>query len=581
MEKEKLSDLRHSLAHLLGAAILDLYPDAKLTLGPSIDDGFYYDAQFSSKISLDELSTIENKMKEILPSWKTVTHKEVSKEEALKYYSGNIFKTELINEISDRGEKITLYTMGNFVDLCRGGHIDDLSVIDPDSFKLDRIAGAYWKGNEKNPMLVRIYGLAFESKEKLNEYENLRIESEKRDHRNVGEKMDLFYFDESIGKGLPIWLPNGNIIKEELEKWAKETEDAWEYQRVTTPIITKENLFYTSGHLPLYKDSMYSPIVIEDENYYIKPMNCPFHHKTFAARPKSYRDLPIRLAEYGWCHRYEDSGSLFGLMRVRGMQMNDAHIYIQKEKAVEEFVQVIKLHEYYYKALGINDYHMELALRDPSNMTKYHGNEQDWIDAENMTIEAMNISGVPYKIVHEGAAFYGPKMDFQIHSSIGRSFTASTNQLDLYMGKQFNLEYTDKDGFKKTPAIIHRAPLGTHERFVGFLIEHFSGNFPTWLSPIQIAIIPVGEKHLQEANNLAKDFKMNNIRNTIYFDNNSLGKRIHISKTMRPPYILILGDKEIESGLLTIETRQGEKIEIKKDLLITKIIIEIKNRTNI
>jgi threonyl-tRNA synthetase len=391
--------------------------------------------------------------------------------------------------------------------------------------------------------------------------------------------MDIFYFDESIGKGLPIWLPNGTIIKDELEKWAKETEEEWGYQRVTTPIITKENLFYTSGHLPLYKESMYAPIVIEDENYYIKPMNCPFHHKTFAARPKSYRELPVRFAEYGWCHRYEDSGSLFGLMRVRGMQMNDAHIYVQKENAVEEFVNVIKLHEYYYKVLGITNYEMELALRDPKKMDKYHGNEEDWQDAERMTTEAMQQSGVPFTVVQEGAAFYGPKMDFQIYSSIGRAFTASTNQLDLYMGKAFELEYTDKDGQRKTPAIIHRAPLGTHERFIGFLIEHFAGAFPTWLAPLQIAIVPVKEDQMAHAEELHKMLRSAHIRSTIYMDSNSLGKRIHNAKTLKPPYIVVIGQKEIESGVYGIELRSGEKITLSKEELIAKVTEEIKNRS--
>ena len=437
-----------------------------------------------------------------------------------------------------------------------------------------------FRESEKNPPLTRIYGLAFESKEKLSEHLTMLEEGAKRDHRKLGEQMDIFYFDESIGKGLPIWLPNGNIIKEELENWAKETEEKWGYQRVTTPIITKENLFYTSGHLPLYKDSMYAPIVIEDENYYIKPMNCPFHHKTFAARPKSYRELPVRFAEYGWCHRYEDSGSLFGLMRVRGMQMNDAHIYVQKENAVEEFVNVIKLHEYYYKILGITNYEMELALRDSKNMGKYHGNEEDWKDAERMTIEAMDISGVPYKIANEGAAFYGPKMDFQIYSSIGRAFTASTNQLDLFMGKQFELEYTDKDGIRKTPVIIHRAPLGTHERFIGFLIEHFAGAFPTWLAPLQVAIVPVRENHLESAEKLYQSLRESGIRATIYMDNNSLGKRIHASKNLKPPYIVVLGDKEIESGTYTVELRSGEKQEFSKEGFIEKVDNEIKTRVN-
>lgn len=557
---ENLASKRHTLAHLMAAAIIDLRPDSKNTIGPAVDNGFYYDFEFSTPLSDKDLKDIEKKMRKFLPSWKEFTHKEVSIDEAKETFKGNPYKLELIEEIASKGEKITLYTCGSgdteFTDLCRGGHSENpAKEIDADSFKLSHIAGAYWRGDEKNTMLTRVYGLAFDTKEELDGYISNLAEAEKRDHRKIGQELDLFHFDESIGKGLPIWLPKGNIIKEELEKWAKETEDAWDYKRVTTPIITKENLFYTSGHLPLYKESMYAPIVIEDENYYIKPMNCPFHHKTFAARPKSYKDLPVRLAEYGWCHRYEDSGSLFGLMRVRGMQMNDAHIYIQKEKAVDEFVNVIKLHEYYYKTLGITNYNMELALRDPKN-TKYHGDEIDWKDAENMTIEAMKKSGVPYTVVQEGAAFYGPKMDFQILSTTGRAFTASTNQLDLFMGKQFGLEYTDSDGQKKVPAIIHRAPLGTHERFIGFLIEHFAGAFPLWLSPVQVKIIPIAEPHHEYARTVVSTLKKAGLRIELDDSNESLGKRIRETKVNKIPYTIIIGDKDIEAGKVTLESRK-------------------------
>ena len=550
-------------------------------MGPAIDNGFYYDFDFGTdKVADTDLEKVEKAMKKNIARWVEFTHKEVSKEEALEIFKDNVYKKELIEEIVGRGEKITLYSCGDFTDLCRGGHSENPSSdIAIDSFKLDKVSGAYWRGSEDNKMLTRIYGLAFDNKEELEKYIFQQEEAKKRDHRTIGEKLDLFYFEESIGKGLPIWLPKGNIIKEELEKWAKETEEKWDYQRVTTPIITKENLFYTSGHLPLYKESMYAPIEIEGENYYIKPMNCPFHHKTFSARPKSYRDLPVRFAEYGWCHRYEDSGSLFGLMRVRGMQMNDAHIYIQKENAVEEFVNVIKLHEYYYRVLGIENYSMELALRDPNNMSKYHGNEQDWKDAEEMTLEAMKKSGVPFTVVNEGAAFYGPKMDFQIFSSIGRAFTASTNQLDLYMGKKFELEYTDKDGTRKTPAIIHRAPLGTHERFIGFLIEHFEGSFPVWLSPVQVTVIPVrADKHTDFAKSLVASLKEKNIKVQLNDSDDSLGKRINSTKAQKVPYVIVVGDKEIESNMLTIETR-SDKVILSLDSFIEKVEKEIKEKT--
>jgi threonyl-tRNA synthetase len=573
---------RHTLAHLLAAVVLEKYPHAKPTIGPAIDDGFYYDFDFSGgdKPTEKELLKLESGMRKLLPHWKEMTGEKTSADEAKKRFDGNQFKLELIDEISKKGEDITLYTAGTFTDLCRGGHAESPAKdIAADSFAIDRIAGAYWRGDEKNQQLTRIYGLAFDTKEELDAYRAQREEAKKRDHRELGERLDLFTFDESIGKGLPLWLPKGNIIKEELEKWAKETEAAWGYDRVTTPVITKENLFYTSGHLPLYKDSMYAPIQIEDENYYIKPMNCPFHHRVFAARPKSYRELPVRYAEYGWCHRYEDSGSLFGLMRVRGMQMNDAHIYIQKEKAVEEFVNVIKLHEYYYKTLGIQNYEMELALRGPANMSKYHGDEQDWKDAEQMTIEAMEKSGVPFKVVNEGAAFYGPKMDFQIYSSIGRAFTASTNQLDLFMGKRFGLEYTDQNGSRKVPVVIHRAPLGTHERFIGFLIEHYAGAFPLWLSPVQVRMLPVSEKHVAYANEVQASLRAAGIRADVDDANESLGKKIRNAKTEKIPYLAVVGDAEVEAKTLSVDSRDKGKLDAMSVAdFIAKATEEIRSR---
>ena len=558
---EQLQNKRHTLAHLLAAAVMELYPNTKRAIGPAIDNGFYFDFVFETPLTEADLSKIEAHMRKLLPTWTDTTLHMVAKEQALSEYPENVFKQELIEEFAPNGEELSFYKNGSYWDLCKGGHSEKPSEeIATDSFKLSHVAGAYWRGDEKNPMLTRIYGLAFDTKEELEKYEAMLEEAKKRDHRKLGAELDLFHFDEEIGKGLPLWLPKGNIIKEELENWAKETETKWGYQRVTTPIITKENLFYTSGHLPLYKESMYAPLQIEEENYYIKPMNCPFHHKVFGARPRSYRDLPLRLAEYGWCHRYEDSGSLFGLMRVRGMQMNDAHLYVAETDAVEEFVQVIKLHEYYYQALGITEYEMELALRDPANMDKYHGDEEDWQKAETMTIEAMERSGVPYKIVHEGAAFYGPKMDFQIFSSIGRSFTASTNQLDLFMGKQFDLGYIDNHGEKKVPAIIHRAPLGTHERFIGFLIEHFAGAFPLWLSPVHITLLPVSEKFLESTTTLEKILRDNNIRVEVDATSESLGKRIRNAKTSKTPYILVIGEKESSGEPLTLEGRGDEKV---------------------
>ncbi len=582
MNDEALQNKRHSLAHLLAAAVMQLYPDAKRTIGPAIDNGFYFDFEFSKPISDEDLPKIEKQMRKILPTWDAFERSELTADEAKKEYPGNEYKHELIEEFTQDGSKVSFYKSGDYWDLCRGGHAESMKDIDPESFKLTKVAGAYWRGDEKNKMLTRIYGLAFNTKEELDSHVHMLEEAEKRDHRKLGAALELFTFDEEIGKGLPIWLPKGNIIKEELENWAKQTERAWGYQRVTTPIITKENLFYTSGHLPLYKDSMYAPISIEEENYYIKPMNCPFHHKVFSARGRSYRELPLRIAEYGWCHRYEDSGSLFGLMRVRGMQMNDAHIYTTQAQAVEEFVNVIKLHEYYYQQLGIEKYEMELALRDPNNMAKYHGEESDWKLAEDMTVEAMEKSGVPFKIVQEGAAFYGPKMDFQIYSSTGRMFTASTNQLDLYMGKRFKLEYIDSDGTAQTPVVIHRAPLGTHERFIGFLIEHFAGNFPTWLSPVQLAILPISDKQLEYARKVKGEIEaaIPEVRIELDDRSESVGKKIREAAKSKVPYMAVVGEKEVEADTVSVRGRGDADLgALSVTDFAQRLLEEIKNRS--
>lgn len=570
---------RHSAAHILAMAILELFPDARLGTGPVVDNGFYYDVNTTHPITEADLPRIEKAMRRIIARKPAFTREELSLDDARALFAGlgQTFKLELIDKRAAEGATtVSIYRTGDFADLCEGPHVTTAAEIPADGLEVTKLAGAYWQADETRDRMTRVYGLLFASADDLAAYHTQMAEAAKRDHRLLGERLDLFTFDESIGKGLPLWLPNGTIVKEELENWAKQTEAAWGYQRVTTPIITKENLFYTSGHLPLYRDSMYAPIVIEDENYYIKPMNCPFHHKVYAARPRSYRELPLRLAEYGWCHRYEDSGSLFGLMRVRGMQMNDAHIYVPLEEAVDEFVRVIKLHEYYYKALGITEYMMELALRDGANMTKYHGSEEDWQLAEKMTIEAMERSGVPYTVVNEGAAFYGPKMDFQITSSIGRQFTASTNQLDLYMGKKFGLEYVDRDGTRKTPAIIHRAPLGTHERFIGFLIEHFAGAFPVWLSPVQLVVLPIGEAHRAAAQNIVDAARTRGIRAELADENDSLGKRIREAKMRKVPYLAVIGDAEVAAQTVALEHRDAGKIgAVAADAALVRIADDI------
>ncbi len=590
MDDNKLKNLRHTLAHLLAAAVLEHHPSALLTLGPAIDDGFYYDIDFGEeKIPDIELRKFEKTMRKKLPMWKEFSHREVSKDEALQIFNGNPYKIELINEIAEKGETITLYTSGGFTDLCRGGHLDNpAKEISDDAFLIDRSAGAYWRGDEKNKMLTRIYGLAFATKEELDAYVAQREEAKKRDHRKLGTEMDIFTFDDDVGPGLPLWLPNGAIMAEELENLAKETEFMAGYVRVRTPHIAKESMYLKSGHLPYYEDSMFPPMESEGSKYYLKAMNCPHHHKVYAARPKSYRDLPLRLAEYGTVYRHEKSGELFGLMRVRSLEMNDAHIYCTEEQFADEFRSVNDMYLKYFKIFGIDKYVMRFSTHSPEKLGEKYVNEPElWKKTEDMVRKVLIDSKIPYVEVADEAAFYGPKIDVQVWSAIGREFTLATNQVDFSVPKKFDLVYTDSDGMQKTPLCIHRAPLGTHERFIGFLIEHYAGDFPTWIAPLQVAIIPVRENHDEAAQNIMKELRGNMIRAEIYSGNVSLGKRIHAAKSMHTPYVIVLGDNEISSGNLTIEKRDtfdklsagSSKVEMTQEEFIKNIISEINSRS--
>lgn len=578
MSENSLEHKRHTLSHLLGAAILELYPGSKLTLGPAIDDGFYYDIDIDGKITEEDLAKIEYKMKELLPTWHNFEEKEISYEEVKKIYKDNPYKLELIEEHKDKG--LTIYSSGNFSDLCRGGHIKNPNKeIKEGSWKLDRIAGAYWRGNEKNKMLTRIYGIAFETKEDLEAFLKQRIEAEKRDHRKLGAKLKIFSFDEDVGGGLPMWLPNGSVLIEELEKLAKETEFLAGYDRVKTPHIAKESMYLTSGHLPYYEDSMYPPMDYEGTKYYLKAMNCPHHHKIFSTSPKSYRDLPLRLAEYGTVYRHEKSGELFGIMRVRSMQMNDAHIYCTEEQFAEEFKAVNEMYLKYFKIFGIEKYIMRFSTHDPKKLgEKFVDEPKLWEKTENMVRNVLIESKIPYIEIPNEAAFYGPKIDVQVWSAIGREFTLATNQVDFAVPERFGLKYKDKDGKDKTPLCIHRAPLGTHERFIGFLIEHYAGIFPIWLSPLQVAIIPIKEEHLEFAKQIESSLKNYFIRTKIISSKENLGGRIYEAKKMNTPYIIVLGDKEKKSGELIIEKRDGEKIKLLVENFINHIKKEINDR---
>jgi threonyl-tRNA synthetase len=578
---EKLHNLRHSLAHLLAAAVLEMYPDTKNTIGPSIEDGFYYDFDFSSPISDKDLPKIEKKMREILKSWKEFQGEEKTEKEAKDYFDKNEYKKELIEEIVGKGEKITFYTSGKFIDLCRGGHLENpAKEIDSNSFKLDRVAGAYWRGDEKNKMLTRIYGLAFATKEDLEAYIKQREEAEKRDHRKLGKELKIFIFDEDTGAGLPLWLPNGTTIIEELEKLAKETEAAAGYLRVRTPHLAKESMYLKSGHLPYYEESMFPSMEYEGTKYYLKAMNCPHHHKIFGSESKSYKDLPLRLAEYGTCYRHEKSGELFGLMRVRMLSMNDAHIYCTEEQFADEFRAVNDMYLKYFKIFGIDKYVMRFSTHDPKKLgEKFVGEPILWKKTEDMVRQVLIESKIPFVEIPNEAAFYGPKIDIQVWSAIGREFTLATNQVDFAVPKRFNLTYTNKEGKAETPLCIHRAPLSTHERFIGFLIEHYAGTFPLWLSPVQVKVIPVRENHNEYAKKIFEMLKEHGIRAELDDEDKNLGGKVRDAKNNKIPYWMVIGDKEIEADKITLESRDaGQLGQISKEELLSKLLEEIKNK---
>jgi len=553
-----LEHLRHTLAHLLAAAVKELYPKALATIGPAIEDGFYYDFD-NLKISDTDLTRIEEKMRELLPSWTKFNSEEVSAQEAKKNYKDNPYKQELINEITDRGEKITLYTSGEFTDLCRGGHVKNPAKdIDPAAFKLTHIAGAYWRGNEKNKMLTRVYGAAFATKAELAEYLKQREEAKKRDHRVLGRELKIFTFDNLVGSGLPLWLPNGTIIKDEIEKFAVEIESATGYQRVSTPHIAKEELFKMSGHLPYYADLMFPPMELDDGKYYLKAMNCPITHLIYKSEPRSYRDLPLRLAEYGTVYRNELSGTLAGLLRVRMLSMNDAHIYCRRDQIEQEFKGVIDLTLKMFKTFGLSDYSFRLSKWDPVNKDKYINEPENWEFTEKILKRVLETAGVKFMEATGEAAFYGPKVDIQYRSISGREETMSTIQLDFAARELFNLVYHDSNGRSNNEVfVIHRAPLSTHERFIAFLIEHFAGAFPVWLSPVQVSVLPISEKFSEYANKAFGTIRASGIRVEIR-ETDTLAKRIREAELQKVPYILVVGEKEEKDGSVNVRSRKDD-----------------------
>src|SRR3989338_846381 len=563
--KEYLDNLRHSCAHLLAAAIMKLWPNTKRAIGPSIENGFYFDFDFGTeKISESDFPKIEKTMKQIVKTWDGFKRHELSAEEAKKEYPNNPYKHELIDEFSGKGEKLSFYKSGNYWDLCRGGHMDNPKK-ELQHFKLLSVAGAYWRGSEKNPMLTRIYATCWPSQKELDDYLKMREEAEKRDHRILGEKLGIFTFAEEVGMGLPLWLPKGTIIREELEAWAKETEKQWGYQRVATPHITKEELYKISGHLPYYAEDMYSPIDIEGAKYYLKPMNCPHHHMIYKSKIHSYRELPLRLTEYGQLYRFEQSGALHGLMRVRGFCQNDAHIYLAEKDVPGEFARVMEMHKYYYDRLGIKNFKIKLGLRDPKNLRKkYPGDDAMWKRAEKLTREGLEKSKVKFEEDIGGAAHYGPKGDVIIESVIGKEYAIGTVQVDLYMPSRFGLYFVNERGEHEQSAIIHRAPLGSHERMVGFLIEHFAGAFPVWLSPVQVAVLPISDKQVKYAQKVVDELVKNNIRVDFYNRPESIGKKIREAEIQKIPYMLIIGEKEQRAKSIAVRARNNKNLGVMK-----------------
>ena len=582
-ERNQMSDLerlRHSCAHVLATAVLRLWPDARLDIGPPTVEGFYYDFDLEHRFSPEDFETIEAEMKKVTKENQTFERSTKTREEAKAYYAerGQNFKVERVDDIPE-GEEISFYQNGEFVDLCAGPHVMRTGNIK--AFKLLRVAAAYYRGNEKNPQLQRIYGTAFKNKTQLNDWLEAQEEARKRDHRKIGREMHLFAFDDDVGPGLPLWLPKGTVLIEELEKLAKETEFGAGYERVRTPHLARENMYKTSGHLPYYAESMFPPMEVKDDDpdkptdrIYLKAMNCPHHHKIFSAVPRSYRELPLRLAEYGTCYRYERSGELMGLMRVRSMQMNDAHIYCTPEQFADEFRAVNEMYLKYFKIFGFEKYSMRFSTHSPERLgDKYVDEAELWKQTENMVRDVLVESGVDFEEVPDEAAFYGPKIDVQVYSISGREFTIATNQVDFAVPKRFGLEFKTRENTQEIPLCIYRAPLGTHERFIGFLIEHYAGNFPLWLAPDQVRLLPFGDDQVEYAREVVTELRKREVRVSLDTTSDKIGARIRRAETEKVHTILLVGQREQEAGNLAVrEHGKGDlgakpKAEVINDLL--------------
>ena len=558
---------RHTLAHVMAQAVRErMVADGhdanavKLAIGPVIEHGFYYDMDLPRPLTPEDLPEIEARMRTLVKEDLTLRRFTLPRDEALAHYRDveDPYKQELIQDLPE-GETLSFYEQGGetgFTDLCRGPHVPSTGKIPP-HFKLMSLAGAYWRGDETRPMLQRVYGVAFLTKEELEQHLWRLEEAKRRDHRKLGQELEIFTLDDEIGPGLPLWLPRGAIMVEEIEALAKEMERKAGYRRVRSPHLSKEDLFLKSGHLPYYEEDMYPAMELDHVRYFVKPMNCPFHHKIYAARPRSYRELPLRLAEYGTCYRYEDSGALMGLMRVRSMQMNDAHIYCTEEQFEQEFLAVIELYLQYFELFGIDEYVMRLSKHAPEGLGKKYVNEPElWLKTEAMIRKVMVENDIPHVEAEDEGAFYGPKIDVQIKSAIGREFTLATNQVDFAQPRRFELTYAAEDGSLQTPLCLHRAPLSTHERLIGFLMEHFAGDFPLWLAPEQVRVVPIADRHVPYAERIVDALDAVDLRAEVDTRSERMNAKVRDAELMKVPYTVIVGDAEEEAHQVSFRSRQ-------------------------
>jgi len=576
-ESSNIEKIRHSLSHILASSVMEFWPKAKLGVGPAVENGFYYDIQLPKPLEPQDLEKIEDKMKELIKQNLKFEKKNITKRVAKKLFAVQPYKLDLIKELP--GENVSTYTTGEFVDLCKGPHIKSTKEILPNTFKLTKVAGAYWKGNEKNKMLTRIYGIAFETEKELMDYLAMLAEAEKRDHRKLGEALDLFTFSELVGPGLPLYTFKGTAVLNEIKNYSNQLQGAIGYQEVLTPSMNRAELFKVSGHYEKYKDDMFRVCShYTKEDYYLKPMNCPQHTQIFAAKPRSYKDLPIRIADFSQLHRDEKTGELSGLTRLRGFRQDDGHAFCREDQIKDEFKSVLSAIEKAMKTYGMN-YKIRLSLWDPKQPEKYLGDAKTWKKSQQMLEEILIENKIEYfKAVGE-AAIYGPKMDLVSKDSLGREWQISTIQLDFIMPQRFKLTYIDSDGKEKTPVMIHRAIVGSPERFFGILIEHYAGAFPLWLSPVQAAVIPIAERHFAYAKEVQKQLKENNVRVELKDENETLGKKIRAAEMQKIPYLLIIGDREIEAKSVGVRARgKGDLGATKVDDFVNKIKEEIINK---